>query len=323
MKVGIIGVGAVGTSCAKAMLLRGSCHEIVLLEKDDEASRKRAEGVALDLSHGGVLCPGATIRDGRYEDLANSDVVVITAGINEKTGKAIDRNDPRGRLLLLEDNTEIYNEIVPQLVRVAPTATILVVTDPPDPLADVARELSVKNGGKNLVVSSGTYLDTLRFRLQIARKLDCDPNSVDAMVIGEHGTSQVYVWSSSQIGGESVLSYAARKHAGVADFTVDKFKSEIEANVKFANIKIIEGTGASQHGIGIATARLVEAMLRDEGRIFPVGVFQEEFSLTLSLPVAVGRGWVSKPFVPALSEAETAGLAASAEAIRQAKAGWK
>lgn len=323
MKVGIIGAGAVGRSCAKAMLLRGSCHEIVLVEKDEEDSRKLAEGAAIDLSHGGVLCPHTTVRDGRYEDLVNSEVVVITAGINEKTGKAIDRNDPRGRLLLLEDNTEIYNEIVPQLVSVAPAATILVVTDPPDPLADVARELSVKNGGRNLVISSGTYLDTLRFRLQIARQLDCDPDSVDALVIGEHGTSQVYVWSSAQIGGESVLSYAARKNADDANFKLDDFKSQVEQAVKFANIKIIEGTGASQHGIGIVTARLVEAMLRDERRIFPVGIFQEEFSVTLSLPVAIGRGWVSKPLVPQLSEAEKTGLANSAAAITAARAGWR
>ena len=324
MKIGIIGVGAVGTSCAKAMLLRGSCHELVLVEKDDPVSRRRAKGVATDLSHGGVLCPPTVIRDGDYDDLAGSAIVVITAGINERTGKAIDRNDPRGRLLLLDDNSEIYADIIPKLVRVAPDATILVVTDPPDPLADVARELSSKHGvANNLVISSGTFLDTLRFRLQIANELNCHPSSVDALVIGEHGTSQVYVWSSAQVGGESVLSYAARGSADVAGFSVAAFKSKIEGAVKFANIDIIDGTGASQHGIGIVTARLVEAMLRDEGFVVPVGIFQEDFSVTLSLPVAIGRGWVSKPLMPQLSEAEVDGLGNSAAAIKAARAGWR
>jgi L-lactate dehydrogenase len=305
MKVGIIGVGAVGTSCAKAMLLRGSCHEVVLLDSDE----RRAEGVAYDLSHGEALCPPTRVRAGGYKDLAGSDVVAITAGINEQAGNAIDREDEQGRLRLLPRNALIYKDVVPRLARVAPRAVVIVVTDPPDPLADIARGLTRTNP----VISSGTFLDTLRFRFQIAGRLGCHPSSVDSLVIGEHGTSQVYVWSSAQVGGVPVLELVSG-----GKLKKEKFRSEVEEAVKFANIKIIEGTGASQHGIGIVTARLVEAILRDEGLVAPVGVYQHRYSVTLSLPDVIGRGRFTKVLMPTLSAEESAALANSAKLIAKA-----
>jgi L-lactate dehydrogenase len=305
MKVGVVGVGAVGASCAKAMLLRGSCHEIVLLDLDG----RRAEGVAHDLSHGEVLCPPTRVRAGGYEDLDDAAVVAVTAGINEQAGRAIDREDAQGRLRLLPHNAAVYRDVIPRVARVAPRAVVLVVTDPPDPLADIARGLTRTNP----VVSSGTFLDTLRFRLQIARKLECHPSSVDALVIGEHGTSQVYVWSSARVGGVSVLELARAR--GMKE---ELFRPEVEESVKFANIKIIEGTGASQHGIGIVTARLVEAILRDERLVAPVGVYHRPYSVTLSLPAVIGRGGVSKVLTPTLSAEESSALANSAKFIAEA-----
>src|SRR5215213_5387279 len=216
MKVVIIGAGFVGAACAKAMLLRGSCHEIILLdtkvsklrdkETGEEREIRRDAGVATDLSHGELLCPPTRVRHGGYKDLADASVIVITAGINEQAGNAIDREDNRGRLLLLPKNAEIYQEIIPRIVSVAPEAPILVVTDPPDALADIARNLT----NTNPILSSGTFLDSLRFRFQVARRLECHPSSVEALVIGEHGTSQVYVWSSARIGGVPVLEHVAR-----------------------------------------------------------------------------------------------------------------
>jgi L-lactate dehydrogenase len=311
MKVGIIGVGFVGTSCAKAMLLRGSCQEIVLVEKNDEPSRKRARGVAADLSHGAVLCPSTKIWAGTYDDLADASIVAITAGINERAGKAVDRGDQRGRLMLLPPNAKVYEDIIPRLAKVAPQAVILVVTDPPDPLADIARRLAPANA----VISSGTFLDTLRFRLQIALRFKCHPASVDALVIGEHGTSQVYVWSSARIGGESISSLIAK-----GGWDEDRFRTEVETAVKYANIDIIEGTGASQHGIGIVSARLIEAILRNEGFVAPVGVWQQQFQVTLSLPSIIGSGGVSRVLAPSLSADESEGLAQSAAAIAGALA---
>jgi L-lactate dehydrogenase len=273
--------------------------------------KRRAKGVVADLSHGAVLCPPTRISVGDYEDLAEASIVVITAGINEQAGKATDRKDRLGRLRLLRPNARIYRNIIPSLRRVAPRATILVVTDPPDPLADVARQLTKTNP----IISAGTFLDTLRFRLQLARRLECHPASVDALVVGEHGTSQVYVWSSAQVGGEPVLTHAVRN-----GWNARRFRSQVEQAVKFANIDIIKGTGASQHGIGIVTARLVEAMVRDEGLVAPVGVFQKQFSVTLSLPAVIGRSGRPKVIEPVLSAEESDALAKSAEAIAGALA---
>jgi L-lactate dehydrogenase len=317
MKVGIIGAGAVGAACAKAMLLRGSCHEIVLLD----VNQRRAKGLAADLSHGGVLCPPTLIRAGDYRELDGAAIVIITAGVNEKTGGAIDPKDKRGRLLLLPENARIYGEIVPRLKASAPDAVMLVVTDPPDPLADVVRRLTKARteAARNRIISTGTFLDTLRFRLQLARRLKCHPSSVEALVVGEHGTSQVYVWSSARIGGVP-LSELVREYVGGRGWSEEEFRSRVEKAVKFANIDIIKGTGASQHGIGIVTARLVEAVLRDEGLVAPVGVFQPQFSVTLSLPALIGRRGVSKVLTPTLSAEETRALAKSAEAIAEALA---
>lgn len=307
MKLGIVGAGAVGASCAKAMLLRGSCHEIVLLDLNEQ----RARGVAADLSHGSLLCPTTQVRDGKFEDLKHASIIIVTAGINERAGKAIDRADQLGRLRLLPHNAAIYREIVPQISSAVPEALILVVTDPPDPLADVARQLTATNP----ILSSGTFLDTLRFRLQVGKRLGCHPGSVEAFVVGEHGTSQVYLWSSARIGGVPILEFAARR-----GWEVERFRREVELSVRNANIDIIEGTGASQHGIGIVTARIVEAILRDEGLVAPVGVFQAEFEVTLSLPAVIGQGGVSNVLYPDLALEERKALAASAAAIAKALA---
>ena len=308
MKVGIIGAGFVGAACAKAMLLRGSCDHIVLNDIDTA----KAKGLANDLSHGELLCPATRIEAGPISQLSGAQVVVITAGINERSGNAIDRSDKRGRLLLLPQNTEIYIQIIPQIAEVVPEAVMLVVTDPPDALADVAR-LLMKNGK---IVSSGTFLDSLRFRFEIARRLNCRAASVDANVIGEHGTSQVYVWSGARVGGEKVLDLAESSRLDQI-----KFCAEVEESVKYANIEIIEGTGASQHGIGIVTARLVEAMLRDEKFVAPVGKYQPQFGVTLSLPSIIGALGVTEVLVPTLEEAESNALAASAEVLRAAVKG--
>lgn len=307
MKVGIIGAGFVGAACAKAMLLRGSCHEVVLVDLDE----RRARGVATDLSHGGVLCLPTRVRQGDYPDLADAAVVVITAGINEKAGGATDRGDKAGRLRLLPPNAQVYADIVPQLAQAAPSAPILVVTDPPDALADVARRFTETNP----IFSAGTFLDTLRFRLQLGQRLGCHPSSVDALVIGEHGTSQVYVWSSARIGGVPALELAAER-----GWDLERFRDEVATSVRDANIDIIEGTGASQHGIGIVTARLVEAMLRDEGLVAPMGALQPRFGVTLSLPSVIGRGGVSEILDPELSAEEERALEESAAAIAEALA---
>jgi L-lactate dehydrogenase len=135
MKVGIVGAGQVGAACFLSMVMRGSAREVVLVNRD----RKRAKGIVTDVQYGAVLSPPITLRDGDYSDLAGSSVVMITAGVNEKGGGATDRSDPVGRLRLLDANAAIFQDIVPQIHHFAPDTLILVVSDPPDALADVVR----------------------------------------------------------------------------------------------------------------------------------------------------------------------------------------
>ena len=287
MKVGVVGVGFVGTACAKSMLLRGSCQEIVLIDLPEREQHTR--GVRNDLSHGEPLCPPTRLTVGKYADLKDASVVVITAGDNEKAGDAIDRKDPWGRQRLLPKNAAVYRDVIPQIVAQSPEVPIVVVTDPPDSLAEVAREEVRNSGGTNPIVSTGTFLDTLRFRIQIAERLDCSTRSVDGYVVGEHGKTQVYVWSSVRIGGIPVSELIPSRYANAT-----AFRSEVEAGVIDANIDIIEATDASQHGIGVVTTRIVEAILRDERYVAPVGTWRKEFGVTLSLPSKIGKGGVGE-----------------------------
>lgn len=307
MKLGIIGAGNVGCACALAAATRGSAREIVLVNR----TRKTANAVATDIGYGTPLGPRVDIRDGDYDDLAGCGVVMITAGINEKTGGATDRGDKEGRLKLLDKNADIYRDIVPRIVKAAPEAVLLVVTDPPDPLADVAREAA----GRAQVLSAGTYLDSQRFRLHLARYFGTSPNEVDALVLGEHGTSQVFVWSSARVGGVPVAKLLKDRGEDEA-----AMHTRLEKDVRYANITIIEGHDASQYGIGIVSARIAEIILRDEHAAIPIGSLHKQYGVTLSLPSVVGRNGVSAVLAPELSASESESLAKSAESLRQALA---
>lgn len=297
MKVGIVGAGGVGTACMFALALRGSAREIVLVNRNQE----RARGAVADLRYGAVLAPHVLLRAGSYGDLRGAAVVLITAGVNEKKGGATDRDDPAGRLRLLATNAAVYEDVVPRIVAAAPDALLLVVTDPPDPLADVARRVC----GHGRVLSSGTFLDSLRFQAHLADKLRVDPKSVEARVIGEHGTSQVYLWSTARVAGTPIA----------AD---DAFRAEVENEVRYANISIIEGTGASRLGIGVVSARIVEIIGRDEGAVIPIGSYQASLGVTLSLPSRVGRAGVTRVLMPELAEHEARALEESAATLRRA-----
>jgi L-lactate dehydrogenase len=259
----------------------------------------RAKAVATDLRYGSPLCPKISVVDGDYEDLADAALVMITAGINEKAGGATDRSDPKGRLRLLDTNAEIYRDIVSQIARAAPRAVLLVVTDPPDPLADVART----SAGHDRVLSTGTFLDSLRFRVHLAEHFDVDANQVEAQVIGEHGVSQVF----------SVVKRPHRRHAnwqthGAARRDVLTVCASKSRDVRYANITIIEGNDASQFGIGIVSARIAEMVLRDERAVIPIGSYNARFDVTLSLPSIVGRAGVVRTFEPEMSREQRQAL---------------
>jgi L-lactate dehydrogenase len=215
----------------------------------------RATGVATDLRYATPLSATVEVRAGDYDALGDAQLVVITAGVNERAGGATDRSDPQGRLRLLDTNAQVYAEIVPKVVAAAPQAVLMVVTDPPDPLADLTRSLA----GHDRVFSTGTLIDSLRFRVHLADRIQVRPRDVQAMVVGEHGTSEVLLWSSASVSGIPVLELL-----GQDGESVERLKQQIEHDIRYANITIIEGTGASQYGIGAVSARLAEAVLRDE-----------------------------------------------------------
>jgi L-lactate dehydrogenase len=308
MKLGLVGAGAVGCASLLSLVMRGSACEIVVIDRN----RRRADGVVADLQYGATLSPAVVLRAGDYPDLADARLVIVTAGINEKAGGATDRSDPSGRLKLLRTNADVYRDIVPRIVAVAPEALLLVVTDPPDPLADLARRLA----GHARVLSSGTFLDTLRFRFHLARQMQVSPHHVEAQVVGEHGTSQVFLWSSARVAGTPAL-------AAIAGEAPEEFRQRVEQEVRYANITIIEGTGASQLGIGMATARIVEAILRDERAVIPVGSFNAKYGVTLSLPTVLGHEGATRILEPEMSEAERNALQRSADTLKDALAQLK
>lgn len=306
MKIGIVGAGRVGCACALAAVIRGSARNIVIVDR----TRKRAKAVATDLRYGSPLCPKTAVVDGDFEDLADAALVMVTAGINEKAGGATDRSDPQGRLRLLETNAEIYRDIVPRIVRAAPGAVILVVTDPPDPLADIARV----SAGHDRVLSTGTFLDSLRFRVHLAQHFEVDANQVEAQVVGEHGVSQVFLWSSARIAGVPISALIRERGE-----TLVGVREQIENSVRYANITIIEGNDASQFGIGIVAARIAEIVLRDERAVVPIGSYHERFGVTLSLPSIVGQSGVVRILEPEMSLEETEALQKGAANLKKSE----
>jgi L-lactate dehydrogenase len=307
MKVGIIGAGGVGSACLLSLVMRGIACQVVVLDENHD----RAKGVVADLQYGATLSPAVELLAGDYAELAGAVLVIITAGVNEKTGGATDRGDPAGRLKLLDTNAAIYTDIVAKIVAVAPQALLLVVTDPPDPLADVARGIA----GHERVLSTGTFLDTLRFRFHLARRLKVNPMYVEAQVVAEHGTSQVFLWSSARVGGKRIEELLDQSGQ-----SLDAFRRSVEQDVRFANITIIEGTGASQLGIGMVTARIAEAILRDEHAVIPIGSYNPQYGVTISLPSVLGRQGVIQILEPEMSQQERQGFQRSVDVLRNAVA---
>jgi L-lactate dehydrogenase len=201
--------------------------------------------------------------------------------------------------------------VVPAIVAAAPEAVLVAVTDPPDPLADLTRALA----GHDRVLSTGTTIDTLRFRTHVAAQLGVHPSAVEGLVVGEHGTSEVMLWSSVRVAGAPLADALGLggPHASLRDL-----RQQIERDVRFANITIIEGNDASQFGIGVACARITEAVLRDERVILPVATYRERYGVTIALPTVVGREGAAGDLEPTMSEDERRAFERSAETLRDA-----
>ncbi len=277
MKVGIIGSGMVGATSAYAIMLRKAASEIVLIDSNE----KRAQAEAADIIHAAPFTQATVVHAGNYNDLKGAKIVVIAAGAHQSPGET--------RLMLMERNASILNDIISKVAEVAPNAIFLIATNPVDIITYISITIA-KNYGipATRIIGSGTTLDTARFRSLLGSHIGVDPQNVHAYVIGEHGDSEVLTWSNIDIGGvplEDLIEY--RKIA----FN-EKIKEEIDKGVRNAAYKIIEGKGSTYYGIGGAIAKLVDVINRDNRSVLTISTYEEDVegikNVALSLPHLIG-----------------------------------
>jgi L-lactate dehydrogenase len=306
-KVSIIGCGNVGMRYAYALLISGIARQIVIVDLD----RKRLEGEVMDLSHGAPYVPAVEVTAGDYQDIAGSDLVVITAGRKQKPGQT--------RLDLAKDNVELFRSMVPQVMRYAPEAILLVVTNPVDVLAYAAYKISGKPARE--VMSSGTVLDSARLRFLLSKHCGVDAHNIHAYILGEHGDSEFAVWSRAMIGGVLFKEYCG-VCPGKSLCRHDSMFNSIFTEVRDSAYQIIERKAETSYGIGLALVRITRAIINDENAILPVSSlvngYLGEHEVFLSLPAVVNRKGVKQILELSLDPQEQTAFKRSAEAVRQA-----
>jgi L-lactate dehydrogenase len=307
MKIGIVGCGMVGSTSAYALVMKGVGREIVLVD----LNRRRAEAEANDIYHSVPFAHPLTVRAGDYADLAEARVVVIAGGVAQAPGET--------RLQLLRRNAAVFQQIIPSVLRVALDARLLVVTNPVDIMTHLAAGFAAEFGVPHTrVFGSGTTLDTARLRALLGRHFDVDPQHVHAYVIGEHGDSEVLVWSQATIAGLNLEEFA-KVHG--TTLSRDQ-RQQIDEDVRHAAYQIIAGKGATYYGIGTVVAHIVDVLLRDRRAILTVcsrieGVPDCE-GVTLALPHLVGGDGVLTTIPLLLDDAERAALRRSSAVLREA-----
>lgn len=305
-KVAVIGCGFVGASCAFTLMQHGLFSEMVLLDAD----HARAEGEAMDISHGLLYASPMNIYAGGYDDIADAAMVVVTAGAGQKPGET--------RLDLVRKNTAIFRSILPELKNRGYAGILLVVANPVDILTRVAQQLS--GLPEERVFGSGTVLDTARLKYVLGQHLSVDSRSVHAFIIGEHGDSEIPVWSSANVSGVPIHHFCEMR--GFYDH--DKAMREIGDTVKNSAYEIIAKKKATYYGIAMAVERICEAVMRDEKSILPVSCAlhgeQGIDGVTLSMPAIVGANGIERIVPIDLDEDEKAALRASAEVLKKTMA---
>lgn len=302
VKVGIVGAGYVGAAAANALVLRNVPTEIVLVDVD----AAKAEAEAADVAHVTSFAEPVRVTAGGLEDLAASAVVVITAGAGQRPGQS--------RLDLAQRNGEIVGGLVPEIVRYASAAVLLVATNPVDVMTVVAERRAADAGvpGER-VLGTGTMLDTARFRQILAARIGVDVTHVHGFVVGEHGDSEVLVWSSVDVGGRPLTEFAGAMGAGWSD----QDRTAIEGEVVNAAYRIIEGKGATYYGVAAVIARAVEAVLRDRRSILTVSAWSPAFGCALSLPRLVSGSGVVRELGVSMDDGERERLERSAAVLRE------
>lgn len=297
MRIGIVGLGWVGSSVAISTLQAGVASELLL----HDVKPGLAEGEAMDLAHGSSFYPTARVRAAGLDEMREADAVVIAAGRGGTSSES--------RLELVRDNAKVVADIARGLRDFS--GVLVVVTNPVDVLTQVAAEVSGLPLAR--VIGTGTMLDTARLRHVIGRELDVDPRSVHAQVVGEHGDSEVVLWSSARVGGAPLHGWpgwSEEREAGIAH------------EVRHAAYEIIRRKGATNHAIGLVTAALLRWMLRGERRVLTVSRVQEGAAgirdVALSLPTVMSRDGATQVLEPEMTAAEREALERSADTLRQA-----
>lgn len=305
-KVSIIGCGNVGMRYAYALMLKGGVRQIVLVDLD----KKRLEGEVMDLSHGAPYISPVEIIAGDYSHIKNSDLVVITAGRKQKPDQT--------RLDLAKDNVELYRKIIPEIVKYASSAILLIVSNPVDVLSYAAYKFSSKPIEK--VIGSGTVLDTARFRFLLSKHCNVDPRNIHAYILGEHGDSEFPVWSRAMIGGVLFKDYCyiCKKSATCQH---DKELNKVFTEVKDSAYEIIERKQETSYGIGLALVRITQAIINDENAILPVSSLVEDYlginDVYLSLPAVINKEGVREVLQIELNLQEKQAFKNSADAIKK------
>ena len=303
LNIGIIGAGGVGSTAAFALIMRGVARKVVLIDQN----AKRAEAEAEDIAHATPFAYANKIKAGTYKDLENTDVVIITAGANQKPGET--RND------LLATNVKIFESIIPQLAEHAPNAILVIASNPMDVMTSVAIKLS--GFPENRVFGSGTVLDTARFRTLLGYHLGVSPKSLHANVLGEHGDSEVLIWSNAVAGTVQLEQLSKDLDRPLTE----EVKNEIDDNVRNAAYKIIDGKGATFYGIAGALCRICSAISNNEYAILNVSTHHDDVegikNVCLSLPTVLGKRGVHNVVTPVLNDEERKQLADSAKVMKE------
>jgi L-lactate dehydrogenase len=300
--VGLVGTGMVGASFAYALMQHGVANELVLID----ANAARAEGEAMDLNHGLPFVRPMHIIAGDYADLADADVVVICAGVGQRPGQT--------RLELLQTNAGIFRDIVPKITAVNDNAILIIASNPVDILTQIAAEIAGLD--RSRVLGSGTTLDTARLRYMLGQHYGIDSRSVHAYIVGEHGDSELALWSLANIAGVRLPDFVGGNGQGYDPAALDR----IFEQTRDAAYEIIQRKKATYYAIGLGLLSIVEAVLRDQHTVMTVssplsGQYGVQ-GISISMPAIVGRRGVEEVLDLPLSEAELAAFQSSAQTLK-------
>lgn len=302
-KVAVIGAGNVGASIAYALVLLRKCVTVVLFDR----KLSKAEGEAWDIDDAiPLLSSMDLIPTDRYEDLADSDIIVITVGVSRKPGGS--------RLDILADNADIIRSVVKELDRVAPNAVVIIVSNPVDLLTRIA--IATSSRSENLIIGSGTVLDTARLRYQLGKRLNVDNRDIHVDVIGEHGDSEFPVWSSAFVGSIRLDDFP------MSEGTLEQIRQEYTELTRKRGYAISERKGNTSYGIATVVTQLVEAILRDEKQVFTVSVKADASYgigfVVLGLPCIIGKQGIERVLLLPRNAEEQSLLEKSAAKLNEA-----